>query len=73
MLLEQRHTKLPLFDTTRIHAEEAVRWALARPWPSVCQSSELSEASDESTLTHEYAAQRRSPWPKVSEAALEGL
>ena len=31
MLLEQRHTKLPLFDTTRIHAEEAVRWALARP------------------------------------------
>lgn len=29
MLVEQRHTVLPLFDTTRIHAEEAVRRALA--------------------------------------------
>jgi len=29
MLVEQRHITLPLFDTTRIHAEEAVRWALA--------------------------------------------
>jgi aspartate racemase len=29
MLVQQRHLRLPLFDTTRIHAEEAVRWALA--------------------------------------------
>jgi aspartate racemase len=29
MLVQQRHTRLPYFDTTRIHAEEAVRWALA--------------------------------------------
>ena len=29
MLVQQRHTRLPFFDTTRIHAEEAVRWALA--------------------------------------------
>ena len=29
MLVQQRHTNLPLFDTTRIHAEEAVRWALS--------------------------------------------
>jgi aspartate racemase len=29
LLVEQRHTRLPLFDTTRIHAEEAVRTALA--------------------------------------------
>jgi aspartate racemase len=28
MLVQQRHTTLPLLDTTRIHAEEAVRWAL---------------------------------------------
>jgi len=39
MLVEQRHTKLPLFDTTRIHAEEAVRWALTKPWPSVVPSA----------------------------------
>jgi aspartate racemase len=32
MLIEQRHMSLPFFDTTRIHAEEAVRWALAKPW-----------------------------------------
>jgi aspartate racemase len=29
MLVQQRHTRLPFFDTTRIHAEEAVRWALS--------------------------------------------
>jgi aspartate racemase len=29
MLVQQRHTSLPFFDTTRIHAEEAVRWALS--------------------------------------------
>jgi aspartate racemase len=28
LLVEQRHLRLPYFDTTRIHAEEAVRWAL---------------------------------------------
>jgi aspartate racemase len=32
MLIEQRHMSLPLFDTTHIHAEEAVRCALAKPW-----------------------------------------
>jgi aspartate/glutamate racemase len=29
MLVEQRHTGVPLFDTTRIHAEAAVERALA--------------------------------------------
>jgi aspartate racemase len=29
LLVQQRHTRLPFFDTTRIHAEEAVRWALS--------------------------------------------
>lgn len=29
MLLQQRHTELPLFDTTAIHAEAAVARALA--------------------------------------------
>lgn len=28
MLVEQRHTELPLFDTTEIHAAQAVRFAL---------------------------------------------
>ncbi|MBD3897246.1 aspartate/glutamate racemase family protein [Halomonas sp. ML-15] len=28
LLVEQRHTEVPLYDTTAIHAEEAVRWAL---------------------------------------------
>jgi aspartate racemase len=34
MLVQQRHTRLPLFDTTRIHAEEAVRWALVNSRPA---------------------------------------
>jgi aspartate racemase len=34
MLVQQRHTRLPFFDTTRIHAEEAVRWALASSRPA---------------------------------------
>lgn len=29
MLVEQRHTELPLFDTTEIHADQAVRFALS--------------------------------------------
>jgi len=29
MLVQQKHTKIPLFDTTAIHAEEAVNLALA--------------------------------------------
>jgi aspartate racemase len=29
MLVKQEHTAVPLFDTTAIHAEEAVNWALA--------------------------------------------
>jgi aspartate racemase len=29
MLVQQRHTSIPLFDTTAIHAEEAVALALA--------------------------------------------
>ena len=29
MLIEQTHTDVPLFDTTRIHAQEAVARALA--------------------------------------------
>ena len=29
MLLEQRHTDIPLYDTTAIHAEQAVEFALA--------------------------------------------
>ncbi|HTX89993.1 MAG TPA: aspartate/glutamate racemase family protein [Anaerolineales bacterium] len=29
MLVQQKHTDMPLFDTTTIHAEEAVRMALA--------------------------------------------
>lgn len=28
MLVQQRHTQVPLFDTTAIHAEAAVAWAL---------------------------------------------
>ncbi len=28
MLVEQNHTTVPLFDTTLLHVEEAVRWAL---------------------------------------------
>lgn len=28
LLVQQRHTAVPLYDTTAIHAEEAVRWAL---------------------------------------------
>jgi aspartate/glutamate racemase len=28
MLVQQQHTDIPLFDTTSIHAEEAVRQAL---------------------------------------------
>ena len=28
MLVKQSHTSVPLFDTTAIHAEEAVNWAL---------------------------------------------
>jgi aspartate racemase len=30
LLLRQQDTTIPLFDTTRIHAEKAVDWALAR-------------------------------------------
>jgi len=29
MLVEQRHTEIPLFDTTAIHARKAVEKALA--------------------------------------------
>ncbi|MEO1401543.1 MAG: aspartate/glutamate racemase family protein [Cyanobacteria bacterium J06635_1] len=29
MLVQQAHTDIPLFDTTAIHAQEAVAWALA--------------------------------------------
>ncbi len=29
LLVKQEHTKVQLFDTTTIHAEEAVRWALS--------------------------------------------
>ena len=29
MLVQQQHTEVPLFDTTAIHAEEAVRQALS--------------------------------------------
>ena len=29
MLVQQQHTDVPLFDTTAIHAEEAVRQALS--------------------------------------------
>jgi aspartate racemase len=29
MLVQQQHTDVPLFDTTAIHAEEAVLWALS--------------------------------------------
>ncbi|WP_111413080.1 aspartate/glutamate racemase family protein [Billgrantia lactosivorans] len=28
LLVQQRHTEVPLYDTTAIHAEEAVKWAL---------------------------------------------
>jgi aspartate/glutamate racemase len=30
MLIEQQHSTLPIFDTTAIHAEAAVKWALER-------------------------------------------
>ncbi|EPC01018.1 aspartate racemase [Litchfieldella anticariensis FP35 = DSM 16096] len=29
LLVQQEHTTVPLYDTTTIHAEEAVKWALA--------------------------------------------
>jgi aspartate racemase len=29
MLVQQEHTEIPLFDTTAIHAQKAVEWALA--------------------------------------------
>jgi len=29
MLVKQHHHRLPLYDTTRLHADHAVRWALA--------------------------------------------
>jgi len=32
MLVQQQHTSVPLFDTTAIHAEEAVRQALLQPY-----------------------------------------
>ncbi|MFY0989581.1 aspartate/glutamate racemase family protein [Halomonas sp. C05BenzN] len=31
LLVQQEHTPVPLYDTTAIHAEEAVHWALAKP------------------------------------------
>lgn len=30
LLVQQNHTEVPLYDTTAIHAEEAVKWALER-------------------------------------------
>ncbi|MGQ4878598.1 aspartate/glutamate racemase family protein [Billgrantia sp. LNSP4103-1] len=30
LLVQQRHTEVPLYDTTAIHAEEAVKWALGK-------------------------------------------
>jgi len=31
LLLEQQHCDIPLFDTTRLHAQSAAHWALAPP------------------------------------------
>ncbi|WP_431024305.1 aspartate/glutamate racemase family protein [Halomonas sp. H5] len=37
LLVQQAHTPVPLYDTTAIHAEEAVKWALQVP-PNAYQS-----------------------------------
>ncbi|MEO0972118.1 MAG: aspartate/glutamate racemase family protein, partial [Pseudomonadota bacterium] len=31
LLVQPQHTSMPLYDTTEIHAEAAVSWALAAP------------------------------------------
>jgi len=55
MLIEQQHISLPFFDTTRIHVEEAVRWALAKPWPPLEGSEGVSTLDVRSALLLEDA------------------
>jgi len=57
MLVQQRHLRLPLFDTTRIHAEEAVRWALVNSRSSP-RAQPRARAPARSAASRKLAVQR---------------
>ncbi len=39
LLIQQAHSELPLYDTTAIHADKAVRWALGNDLPTPSMNS----------------------------------